>query len=352
LISGKLIKWYKQNARDLPWRKSSDPYKIWLSEIILQQTRVAQGLPYYEKFVAAFPTVFHLAKAPEQKVLKLWQGLGYYSRARNLHHAAKEVVKNYKGVFPNEFNELKKLKGVGDYTAAAIASFCFNKPHAVVDGNVYRVLSRLFAIETPVDSTEGKKQFAELANELIDKKNPGTYNQAIMEFGARYCVPSNPNCDACIFNDICLSGRAKKASSFPVKASKTKIRTRHFEYFFLTHKKNTFIQKRTEKDIWQNLFQLPMLEFSKKTSEKIVLKKLSNEILRSTALKFELKKTFAIKKHQLSHQTILARFWHIDLLKVPSLLQYKKISVKNIKKYPFPVLIDNHLQEILIFEKN
>jgi A/G-specific adenine glycosylase len=352
LISGKLIKWYKQNARDLPWRNSSDPYKIWLSEIILQQTRVAQGLPYYEKFVAVFPTVFDLAKAPEQKVLKLWQGLGYYSRARNLHHAAKQIVKEYKGIFPNEFNELKKLKGVGDYTAAAIVSFCFNKPHAVVDGNVYRVLARLFAIETPVDSTEGKKEFAQLADEMLNKKNPGTYNQAIMEFGARYCVPANPNCGECIFNDVCLSGRVRKARSFPVKTSKTEIRTRYFEYFFLTHKKNTFIQKRTEKDIWQNLFQLPMLEFSKKTPEKIVLEKLGKEIFKSTALKFELKRAFAVKKHQLSHQTILARFWHINLVKEHSLSQYKKISVKTIKKYPFPVLIDNHLQEILIFEKN
>jgi A/G-specific adenine glycosylase len=350
LISKKLIKWYNQNARDLPWRNSSDPYKIWLSEIILQQTRVAQGLPYYLKFVEAFPTVFDLAKAPEQKILKLWQGLGYYSRARNLHHAAKEVVKNHKGVFPNEFNELKKLKGVGDYTAAAIASFCFNKPHAVVDGNVYRVLARLFAIETPINSGEGKKVFAKLADELIDKKDPGTYNQAIMEFGARFCTPSSPDCGSCIFNDTCLSGPTGKAGSYPVKTSKTKVRTRYFEYFFLTNKKNTFIEKRIGKDIWKNLYQLPLIEFSENPSKQNVLKKLEKEILGPFSKKFAVKKISESKKHQLSHQTILARFWQIELEKEPVFDSYKQIPVKNIKKHPFPVLINNYLQELAIFE--
>jgi len=349
LISKKLIKWYEQNKRDLPWRNSSDPYKIWLSEIILQQTRVAQGLPYYEKFVRTFPTVYDLAKAPEQKILKLWQGLGYYSRARNLHHAAKNIVKNYKGVFPDDFNELKKLKGVGDYTAAAIASFCFNKPHAVVDGNVYRVLSRLFAIETPINSTEGKKQFAELANDLLDKKNAGTYNQAIMEFGARFCTPSNPHCGVCVFNEQCLSGRVGKASSYPVKTSKIKVRTRYFEYFFLLQQKNTFIEKRVGNDIWKNLYQVPLLEFKQKTSEQIVLKKLQNEILKSKPKKFEVSKVSAYKKHQLSHQTIWARFWQINLTKTVA-PPFKKIPAKSIKKYPFPVLINNHLPEITIFE--
>ncbi len=349
MISQKLIKWYKQNARDLPWRNSSDPYKIWLSEIILQQTRVAQGLPYYEKFVEAFPTVYDLAKASEQKILKLWQGLGYYSRARNLHHAAKDIVKIHKSIFPNEFNELKKLKGVGDYTAAAIASFCFNKPHAVVDGNVYRVLARLFAIETPINSGEGKKQFAQLANDLLDKKNPGTYNQAIMEFGARFCTPSNPDCSACIFNDKCLSGPLGKVSSYPVKTSKTKIRTRYFEYFFLLRQKNTFIEKRVGNDIWKNLYQVPMLEFMQKPSPQLVLKNFQKEILKSKSRNFEVSKVSAHKKHQLSHQTILARFWQINLTKTGSIPSFKQILAKNIKKYPFPVLIDNHLQEMAIF---
>ncbi|MGZ3864082.1 MAG: A/G-specific adenine glycosylase [Bacteroidia bacterium] len=351
MISAPLIKWYKQNARDLPWRNSSDPYKIWLSEIILQQTRVAQGLPYYQKFTEEFPTVFDLAKAPEQKVLKLWQGLGYYSRARNLHHAAKQIVKEYKGVFPNEFNEIKKLKGVGDYTASAIASFCFNKPHAVVDGNVYRVLSRLFAIKTPIDSTEGKKQFAGLADELLDKKNPGTYNQAIMEFGAMYCTPSNPDCTNCVLKEKCLSGPRGKANEYPVKSQKVKIRTRYFEYFFITQKQNSFLQKRTEKDIWQNLYQFPLLEFSEDPSKQVTLKRLEKEIFAKPA-KFEVKKVSARKKHQLSHQTILARFWHISAPEARLSAAYKPINIKNIKKYPFPVLLSNHLDEIGIFEKN
>lgn len=350
MISKKLIRWYEQNARDLPWRNSLDPYKIWLSEIILQQTRVAQGLPYYQKFVEAFPTVFDLAKSSEQKILKLWQGLGYYSRARNLHQAARQIVKDYKGVFPKEYNELKKLKGVGDYTAAAIASFCFNKTHAVVDGNVYRVLSRLFAVETPIDSTGGKKEFALLANELIDKKAPGKYNQAIMEFGATYCTPSNPNCQECIFNDKCLSGVAGKAGNYPVKSAKTKTKTRYFEYFFLKQKQNTFIEKRIGKDIWKNLYQLPVLEFSQKPSKQVVLRELQKEILKSSLKNFTIQKISSHKKHQLSHQTIMARFWQIRLDKIYSMSSYKQVTIKSIKKYPFPVLINNRLQEILIFE--
>ncbi len=350
MIAKKLIKWYEQNKRELPWRNTTDPYKIWLSEIILQQTRVAQGLPYYLKFVETFPTVYDLAKAPEQKVLKLWQGLGYYSRARNLHYAAKDIVKNYKGIFPNDFYDLKKLKGVGDYTAAAISSICFNKPNAVVDGNVYRVLARIFAIETPINSGEGKKQFAQLANELIDKKNPATYNQAIMEFGAKFCTPTNPNCGACIFNDKCLSGPFGKAKNYPIKTSKTKKRTRYFEYFFLTNKNKTFIERRTAKDIWRNLYQLPMLEFQQKPSRQIVLKRFQNEIYKDAAQFFEVKTTSTHKKHLLSHQTILARFWQITLKKQGKMKPYKQILVKTLKKYPFPVLIGNHLREITIFE--
>ncbi len=350
MISKKLIKWYEQNKRELPWRNTTDPYKIWLSEIILQQTRVAQGLPYYVKFIETFPTVYDLAKAPEQKVLKLWQGLGYYSRARNLHHAAKDVVKNYKAIFPNDFSELKKLKGVGDYTAAAIASICFNKAHAVVDGNVYRVLARLFAIKTPVNSGEGKKQFAQLADELIDKKNPGTYNQAIMEFGAKFCTPANPNCGECIFINSCASGFLGKTNAYPVKTSKTKVKKRYFEYFFLTNKNYTFIEKRIGNDIWKNLYQLPVLEFSQKPSKQIVLKKFHKEIFKKSAQNFEVKEISAHKKHLLSHQTILARFWQITLKKQGKMKPYKQIHVKTLKKYPFPVLICNHLQEIAIFE--
>ncbi|HTA62451.1 MAG TPA: A/G-specific adenine glycosylase [Bacteroidia bacterium] len=345
MIGAKLIKWFKQNKRDLPWRNTTDPYKVWLSEIILQQTRVVQGMPYYISFVKTFPTVFDLAKAPEQKVLKLWQGLGYYSRARNLHTAAKEVVKNYKGVFPSEFEELKKLKGVGDYTAAAISSFCFNKPQAVVDGNVYRVLARLFAIDTPINSTEGKKQFALLAQELIDEKNAGAYNQAIMEFGALYCTPHKPNCEACIFYDTCLSGSVGEALSYPVKIANKKTTTRYFEYFVIISKGNTYTQQRTDNDIWKNLHQFPLLEYAEKPTDEGVLEQLKKEILKTKTNSFEIIKQTAYKKHQLSHQTIFARFTYINAKKFTN-LKYRQTTLKNLKKLPFPILLANEISEL------
>ena len=351
MIRTKLIKWYKQNKRDLPWRNTVDPYKVWISEIILQQTRVAQGMPYYISFVNSFPTVFDLAKAPEQKVLKLWQGLGYYSRARNLHATAKDVVKNYKGIFPAEFEELKKLKGVGDYTAAAISSFCFNKPEAVVDGNVYRVLARLFAIDIPINSSEGKKQFAQLAQELLDKKNAGIYNQAIMEFGALYCTPHNPNCETCIFNETCLTGLVGKALNYPVKIANKKVTTRFFEYFIIICNGNTYTQQRTESDIWKNLNQFPMLEYIEKPTAVEVLENFKKEILQTKTNAFELVKQTAHKKHQLSHQTIYARFTYVKVKKF-SQQKYKQVALKQVKKMPFPILIANEILEIETSIKN
>lgn len=345
MISQKLIKWYNQNKRDLPWRNTKDPYKIWLSEIILQQTRVAQGLPYYMSFIKEFPTVYDLAKAPEQKVLKLWQGLGYYSRARNLHHAAKDIVKNYDGVFPQDYAQLKKLKGVGDYTAAAISSFCFNKPQAVVDGNVYRVLARLFAINTPINSNEGKKQFAQLAQELLNKKIPGIYNQAIMEFGALYCTPNNPNCENCIFNTICQSGNAKIASDYPIKIVSKKNSTRYFEYFIINVKENFYTQKRIGNDIWKNLYQFPMLEYNEKVDNELVIERFKKEILKSPSSRFEIQKQTPYKKHLLSHQTIFARFSYIKVSKFPD-SQYKPVSLKQLKKLPFPILLANEISNL------
>ena len=344
MISKKLIKWFKENKRDLPWRNTTDPYKVWLSEIILQQTRVAQGLPYYIQFVRAFPTVYDLAKAPEQKVLKLWQGLGYYSRARNLHAAAKTIVKSYAGVFPNEYEELKKLKGVGDYTAAAISSFCFNRTQAVVDGNVYRVLARLFAVDAPINSTEGKKQFAELAQTLLDKKNPGAYNQAIMEFGALYCVSQSPDCTNCVFNDVCLSANNGKAANYPVKIKNKKNRERYFEYFIIMHQENTYTQQRTGNDIWKNLYQFPMLEYIKRPTDVDVLEQFKKEILKTTSNTFKIKKQTAYKKHLLSHQTIFARFTYVEVDKFKS-KNYKQTSLKQLKKLPFPILLANEISD-------
>lgn len=224
----KLIDWYLDNKRDLPWRGTKNPYNIWLSEIILQQTRVAQGTPYYFAFIETFPEVTALANAPQEQVLKLWQGLGYYSRARNLHTAAKYIVESCDGVFPDTYKGLLSLKGVGDYTASAIGSICFDLPTAVVDGNVYRVLSRIFGVETPINSSQGMKEFKALAQALLDESRPGTHNQAVMEFGARYCVPQNPNCDACIFNNRCDAYKNKKVALLPVKLKKLKVKKRYF----------------------------------------------------------------------------------------------------------------------------
>ncbi|MBS1646299.1 MAG: A/G-specific adenine glycosylase [Bacteroidetes bacterium] len=338
-----LLKWYEENKRDLPWRGINDPYKIWISEVILQQTRVAQGMPYYLAFVQEFPTVFDLAKATEQKVLKLWEGLGYYSRALHLLSTAKTVVKKYKGVFPEDFDELRKLKGVGDYTAAAIASFCFNKPVAVVDGNVYRVLARLFAISTPINSLKGKKEFAALAQQLLDKKNAGTYNQAIMEFGALYCTPALPDCPACIFYNVCQSGPANTALEYPQKNGGKKNTVRYFEYFILLQDDHTFVEKRTKKDIWKNLYQFPLLEYNQKPESMVLFKDLNTKILHKKDSHFKVIKRSAYKKHKLSHQTIFARFTY---MRIPGtiVLQYKHVRLNDLHQNPFPVLIANEIK--------
>ena len=236
IFSKLLILWYIDHKRELPWRLTKNPYAIWISEIILQQTRVAQGLPYYNAFISTFPTINDLAKAPEEKVLKLWQGLGYYSRARNLHVTAKYISNNLKGEFPSNFKGLIQLKGVGDYTASAIASICFNEPTAVVDGNVYRVLSRYFGISTPINSTQGIKEFKNLAQELIDASQPGIYNQAIMEFGARHCKPKNPDCTSCIFNDKCVALQKRMVSELPVKLKKVTIKKCYYNYLVIQSK--------------------------------------------------------------------------------------------------------------------
>jgi A/G-specific adenine glycosylase len=267
-FSNYLIFWYLQNKRDLPWRNETHPYPIWLSEIMLQQTRVAQGLPYYLKFIEAFPTVFDLARASEEQVLKLWQGLGYYSRARNLHATAREIAFEHNGNFPDSYDGLLKLKGVGDYTASAIASICYNEPTAVVDGNVYRVLSRVFGIDTAVNSSTGVKEFKLLAQELIDVEQPGTYNQAIMEFGARYCVPQNPDCANCIFSDRCEAFRKRQVDMLPVKIRKQKIKERHFNYLVLLSEEEqaTILRRRNKKGIWQSLYEFPLIETSAEVS--------------------------------------------------------------------------------------
>lgn len=307
-----IMGWYLKNKRDLPWRQEKDAYKIWLSEIILQQTQVVQGLSYYLKFTQKYPKVKDLAVAPEDEVLRLWQGLGYYSRARNLHASAKFIQDNFKGKFPSSFSEIKELKGVGDYTAAAIASFAYDLPHAVVDGNVYRVLSRVFGIKTPIDVSQAKKEFQHLADELLDKKNPALFNQSIMEFGSQYCKPQNPDCENCVLISKCYAFKHALVDLLPIKAKKTKIRNRYFNYLVIADKKgNLIIHKRQAGDIWQGLYEFTLIESDKPLSQQ--------QLFKTDAFKQLVKKDFAIKytsveyKHILSHQHLYAKFYVLIL---------------------------------------
>jgi A/G-specific adenine glycosylase len=340
-ISEKLITWYKKHKRDLPWRNINDPYKIWLSEIILQQTQVIQGLNYYIKFTETFPTVIDLANAPEDKVMRLWQGLGYYSRARNLHAAAKTIKINHKGKFPNTYESIKELKGVGDYTAAAISSFAFGLPHAVVDGNVYRVLSRLFNIDTPINSTKGKKDFQFLADELLNKKQPALHNSAIMEFGALWCKPKNPKCEDCPLQEHCLAFSNNTVALLPVKDKKIKIKNRYLHYFIFNYKNNVYVQKRTEKDIWQNLYEFYLIETSEPTSAEQLLK---NKTLKALVNDYKVVSVVPTKKHILSHQHLYATFYELDI-KTPitskSLLKIKRSDLNN---FGLPQLINKYLK--------
>jgi A/G-specific adenine glycosylase len=346
-FSDKIITWYQLHKRDLPWRNTNDAYLIWLSEIILQQTRVDQGMAYYHAFAKEFPTVKHLAKADNDKVMKLWQGLGYYSRARNLHATAQLIAKDYKGVFPNEYETILSLKGVGEYTAAAIASFAFHKKHAVVDGNVYRVLSRIFGIETPIDSSLGKKEFYKLANELISSKAPALHNQAIMEFGALQCKPVNPDCEVCPFYTTCYAFAKQQVGELPVKEKKTKVRNRYFNYIVLNYKETTLIKKRVEKDIWTNLHDFPLIETTKELTEEDFLKsKEWNAFIGKT--KYSILRISSNYKHILSHQKITARFFEIDCTQPFSKLLLAtgiKINKKDIHHYAVPRLIENYLEK-------
>ncbi len=340
-FSKKLILWYLEHKRALPWRNTIAPYNIWLSEIILQQTRVSQGLPYFNVFISAFPTIDDLAKASEEKVLKLWQGLGYYSRARNLHFTAKYISENLNSEFPTSYKELIKLKGVGDYTASAIASICYNEPTAVVDGNVYRVLARYFEIYTPINSTQGNKEFKKLAQKLIDPSQSGVYNQAIMEFGARYCKPHNPGCTSCIFNDKCVALQKKKVSELPVKLKKLKIKKIYFNYLVIQSEgNNTIFQQRTKKGIWQQLYEFPLIETSKEIDINQLqqleeYKELSKKHSISSVVLYNEKSIV----HKLSHRHLYTRFWLAKSLKSTT----KGISIQTINKYPVPVLIEKFI---------
>ena len=343
IFSNSLIYWYLQNNRELPWRKTKNPYFIWLSEIMLQQTRVAQGLPYFLKFKRAFPTVFHLAKAEESTVLKLWQGLGYYSRARNLHFTAKYISKELNGKFPNNYKDLIKLKGIGDYTASAISSICFDEVAAVVDGNVYRVLSRYFGIKTAINSSAGIKEFKKLAQTLIDPKQPGTFNQAIMDFGALHCKPQNPLCKSCPFAESCVALEKNLTKELPAKEKKTKIKHRYFNFLVIvTNDSKTILEERKGKGIWQGLYQFPLIESSKNIDK--------NELISSERFKKLLPNETTISLfnskeiiHKLSHQHLHSHFWIVKTSEVKN----KTIPWGKVKNYPVPVLISKFLDNYL-----
>jgi A/G-specific adenine glycosylase len=343
-FSKKLIEWYNPSSRNLPWKQTKDAYKIWLSEIILQQTRVEQGTPYYLAFVHQYPTVKMLAEAPLDDVLKLWEGLGYYSRARNLHSAAKQVMELHNGKFPDTYLEIIALKGIGNYTAAAISSFAYHLPHAVVDGNVYRVLARVFDIETPIDSTEGKKQFEQLANQLLDKKNPSTHNQAIMDLGAIVCKPQNPLCAQCPFSSDCKALELNKISLLPVKAKKLIKKERYLHYFVLYDDEYMYIQQRDEQDIWKGLYEFPVEEVNGQWSidNSQFLKKINHQPLTiDQPLSY---------KQVLTHQYIHAYFYEMKLKKLPNLdISCIKILKKDILDFAFPKIIRSYLKDRLIF---
>lgn len=335
-ITKTLTNWYSIHKRDLPWRNTNNPYYIWLSEIILQQTQIKQGLPYYEAFVAQYPTVFDLANAHEEAVLKLWQGLGYYSRARNLHATAKHVAFELHGNFPDNYKDLLKLKGVGDYTASAIASFCFNEVAAVVDGNVYRVLARYYGIHTPINSTEGKKIFKALASDIIDKQNPADFNQAIMEFGAMQCKPSSPDCSICPLQEGCVAFRKNDINILPVKIKTNKPKNKYFNFLvYISDNAETIIEKRTGKGIWQNLFQFPLLETKKSIGESELLDYLKSK---NSIQEISLFNSVDII-HKLSHQHLHTKFWIIETNKLPK----PGIAVSEIEKFAVPILIKNFI---------
>lgn len=341
IFSNILIQWYLQNKRDLPWRNTTNPYLIWLSEIMLQQTRVAQGMPYYLSFTTAFPTVFDLANADEEQVLKLWQGLGYYSRARNLHKTAQYVAFELSGIFPNNFSGLLKLKGVGEYTAAAIASFSYNEVVPVVDGNVFRVLSRYFDVESDIAQASTKKEFTMLAFELIPKDNPALFNQAIMEFGALQCVPQNPNCSSCIFNESCLALKNNRVSNLPVKSKKLKVRNRYFNYLVVEDEiGNTIIQKRTSKGIWHNLYEFPLIETDKEEDFHFVSMQVQSDFFKQNQVLSICEANEKSIVHKLSHQHLYIKFWEV---KVKGRIE-NGINSWDLKTFPFPIAIHNFIE--------
>lgn len=337
--------WYSLNQRSLPWRNSRNPYHIWLSEIILQQTRIEQGLAYYFRFIEAFPTLTDLAEASEDQILKLWQGLGYYSRARNLHHTAKFIRDHYSGIFPEHYQTILKLKGIGEYTAAAVASIAFGEEQAAVDGNVYRVLARFFGIDEPIDSTAGKKTFRILANQLVKGTDPGMHNQALMEFGALQCIPKNPDCLSCPLNEKCIAFGEKKVSLLPAKLNRQKVRDRYFTYFHFSAPRHTWLNKRIGNDIWKNLFELPLIERPGPEESETLLTHLPWTDQQAPEA-VTLSNVGKWKRHILSHQRINYRIIRVEVadeFELPP--QFLKVNKKDIFNFAVPKPIAAYFDE-------
>lgn len=343
-FSNVIINWYEEHGRDLPWRNVSDPYLIWISEIILQQTRVNQGYAYYQRFISRFPDVCALAQASEEEVLKYWEGLGYYSRARNLHQAARDM----NGVFPTDYQGVLALKGVGTYTAAAICSFAFNQPYAVVDGNVYRVLSRYFALDVPIDTSAGKHLFSDLSQQLLDEARPALYNQAIMDFGAIQCVPQSPACEVCPLIDSCKAYASALVDSLPVKSHKIKVSRRFFTYIYIRCGTSLFIQRRRASDIWKGLYQLPLIESSHPLSlEELILTSEWQSWL-SACNSPQVRCVAKGVRHVLSHQVILADFYEVEIDSASSLPNdWLKILREDIGNYAMPRLITGFFEKYI-----
>mgnify|MGYP005844380773 CR=1 FL=1 len=338
-FSSTLLSWYDRHKRDLPWRKTNNPYSVWLSEIILQQTRVNQGLSYYQKFLKHYPTVQHLAEAPQDKILKDWEGLGYYSRARNLHQAAQHIVKHHQGKFPNTYREILKLKGVGPYTAAAIASFSYGEVTPVIDGNVQRVLSRIWGIHLPVNEAAGQKAIQEKAEQLIDPQHPDIYNQAIMEFGALQCVPKNPHCGECPFGESCIAFRQKNVAQLPIKNKVKYNRKRYLHYFYLRKQKQICLSKRDDRGIWKGLYEWPCIEEGSAQMGEAAVKEYF-EAQNAGSLEENVLEKVTLKPHKLSHQTLYITIWvmqysapiHRHLIPAHSIW----VNEEDIHKFAFP----------------
>jgi A/G-specific adenine glycosylase len=344
-ITSRLLNWFREHKRELPWRESTDAYRVWISEVILQQTRINQGWDYFLRLMDRFPSVESLAEAKEEEVLKLWQGLGYYSRARNMHAAAKQIVNDFHGIFPGTYSDILSLRGVGEYTASAIASIAFNEPRAVVDGNVNRVITRLFGIGISIHTTEGKKVIAAIAQSLLSPESPGDYNQAVMDFGSMICTPQRPGCAECMLQDYCVAFAEQRVTYYPVNNRKINVRKRYFHYFHIVQEKETFLQKRVASDIWKNMYEFPLIETTtpmefSQLEQTEAFRRLFSGV---PSLIVDHRLTL---KHQLTHQLVHTLFYRIiipDAYPFTTPLNSIRIEEKELADYPVSRLTDKYI---------